>query len=32
MKYVDEACSWFLFAYGLVTIVMIEIRHPPHGS
>jgi hypothetical protein len=21
----------FSFAYGLVTIVMIEIRHPPHG-
>jgi hypothetical protein len=31
MKYVDQACAWFLFAYGVVTIVTIELRHPPHA-
>lgn len=32
MKYVDQACAWFLFVYGVVTIVMIELRHFPHAA
>jgi hypothetical protein len=31
MKYVDQARAWSLFGYGVVTLVMIELRHSPHA-
>lgn len=31
MKFVDSFFAWSLLAYGFVTIIVIEMRHPAHA-
>ena len=29
MKYADYACAWFIFAIGMIDVVLTEVTHPP---